>query len=257
MSEGIKGLGIFTDILCITKKSLKKERKYKFIGKELHQQTKEGWEVVPFEYHTIDEMTPGILKQLKKIANKKVNFQNERDTESTDIVSDFLYQVAEGFLPLRKTKGVNFDTIVYSRFTNNFLKDYYKSKQANTYFAELPDNLLETEEEEQNDILQFMAFYNKVKKKNKLLLLCELFRYYQIKHSETNALVDVRKFIPKATLSLFEMNRFFGKTFTNYSQCYIALGNPSKEVYNGLKKRLFLKLREDVTITQSNSNFCI
>ncbi len=102
-----------------------------------------------------------------------------------------------------------------------------------------------------------MTFYNKVKKKNKLLLLCELFRYYQIKHSETNALVDVTKFIPKATLSLFEMNRFFGKNFTNYSQCYIALGNPSKEVYNGLKKRLFLKLREDVTITQSNSNFCI
>jgi len=236
--------------LLVTKKSLKKkERKYKFIEEQLHQQTKEGWEVVPFDYHTIAEMTPNVLKQLKKIANKKVTFAVEKDIESDDLVSDFLYQVTEGFLPLRKTKGVSFDTIVYSRFTNNFLKDYYKSKQANTYLAELPDNLSETEEEETNDILQLMAFYNKVKKKNKLLLLCELFRYYQIKHSETNALVDVTRFIPKSTLSLFEMNRFFGKTFTNYSQCYIALGNPSKEVYNGLKKRLFIQLRANATIT--------
>jgi len=227
---------------------LKRERKYKFIEGQLHQQNKQGWVVVPFEYHTIDEITPTILRQLKKIANKKVTFAVEKDIESDDLVSDFLYQVTEGFLPLRKTKGVNFDTVVYSRFTNNYLKDYYKSKQAKTHFAELPDNLSEEfSDEKPDDIVILMKYYAVAKKKGKLLLLCELFKYYQMKHGE-NSLIDITRFIPKSILSLFEMNRYFGKTFTNYSQCYIALGNLPQKEYQSLKQRLFSQLKQYVTI---------
>jgi len=139
---------------------LKRERKYKFIEGQLHQQNKQGWVVVPFEYHTIDEITPTILRQLKKIANKKVTFAVEKDIESDDLVSDFLYQVTEGFLPLRKTKGVNFDTVVYSRFTNNYLKDYYKSKDNESQISEdvnfenIPDQVVNEKTDIQQDVIE-------------------------------------------------------------------------------------------------------
>jgi len=224
---------------------LKSERKYKFIDSQLHSKTEDGWELVDFEYYTIDNVTKDIIKQLKSIAAKKVRFYVEKDIETNDLVSDFLMQIAEGYLPLRKTKGVPFDKVIFSRFLRNYLKDYFKKNKIP--FTQIPFDLESEEHEEFDDIGTLLKFYNLCKNNDeRLIILSELWRNYQEKHSciENTFVNNVSSHLAQDILDKFEMPKYFTTYMLNYSQCQLALGSPNSDDYRAMKQKLYKELRK-------------
>jgi hypothetical protein len=219
------------------------------IDSQLHSKTENGWELVDFEYYTIDNVTKDIIKQLKSIAAKKVRFYVEKDIETNDLVSDFLIQIAEGYLPLRKTKGVPFDKVIFSRFLRNYLKDYFKKNKI--HFVQIPFDLEIEESEEFDDIGTVLKFYNLCKNnEERLIILSELWRNYQERHSNLeNKFVNNISEHAKLVLDLFEMPKYFTTYMLNYSQCQLALGSPNSDDYRAMKQKLYKELKKYATIT--------
>lgn len=219
---------------------LKKERKYKFIEGILHYQIDGVWKPSMKQYYDIKDINEQIIKGLKFIVQKK--------QRPVDIVSDFLLEIAEGFFPLFKKEGLTKEQVVFQRFQKNYLIDYFrgiKSKET----SELPENIPYVEDESIDDLKEILRFYNLCENnKERLIILCELWKNYQNRFSEEEFIINVSNVISQETLDLFEMPKYFRTYMLNYSQCMLALAMNDLE-YRNEKKKLFKKLRSYVAIT--------
>lgn len=189
------------------------------------------------EYYTIKDITEPIIKELRFIVQKR--------QKPTDVVSEFLLEVAEGFFPLFKKEGLTKEQIIFQRFQRNYLIDYYKKIRGKETF-ELSDNIPYEEDDGFDDLKEILRFYNLCSSnEERLVILCELWRNYQEKHSklEDNFVNNISEHA-KLVIDLFEMPKYFTTYMLNYSQCQIALGSPTSDEYREMKQKLYRKLRK-------------
>lgn len=186
------------------------------------------------EYYTVHDIPKEIIKDLRFIIQKK--------QKPVDIVQDFLLEVCEGTFPLFKKEGCSIQQVVFRRFKNNYLIDYYrKMKGKETYEWQ---EQLSPEDEPYEETNYLLKLYLKVNKTNKLIILAELFKIYQAKFSEKNYLVNVLDIIPEDYLKDFKIKETFGRTFKNHSEVILFL-DMKDETYRVTKFNLFKQLREN------------
>lgn len=213
---------------------MNKERKYKFIEDILCYQNG-NWKPSVKEYYTIQDITETIIKELRFIVQKK--------QKPVDIVSNFLLEIAEGYFPLFKKEGFTKEQIIFQRFQKNYLMDYFRKNRGKEH-CELPENLAYVEDERIDDLKELLRYYNLCSNnQERLIILAELWKNYQIKFSENEFLTNISAVISPEIIDLFQMPKYFTTHMFSYSHCMIALGLNEND-YRVKKQNLFRKLRK-------------